>query len=81
MRFPKLKRINIDSEQELEVWLSKNADTHESYLVVTNSDNSHAKHVSKERLTEIIEQHGWKSGGAYTVGTSKLRAHLISRAK
>ena len=79
MRLPKLKRINIGSEQELEVWLSRNADKEDSFLVVTNADKTHAKHVSHERLREILHQHGWKSGGAYKVGTSSLRADLISK--
>lgn len=47
-RLPKLKRINISSELELEVWLAKNADKDESIIVVTHTDVSHRKCVSRE---------------------------------
>ncbi len=77
-RLPALKRITINSELELDVWLSKNIDAAESVLIVTHADASHRKHVSREQSAALLEKHGWTSGSGYTVGSSKLHALVIS---
>lgn len=79
-RLPKLKRITINSELELEVWLSKNADKEESVLMVTHADVSHRKYVSREQIATSLKKHGWKSGSGYTIGSSKLLAGVISKS-
>ena len=79
-RLPKLKRITINSELELEVWLSTNADKEESVLMVTHTDVSHRKHVSREQIAALLKKHGWKSGSGYTMGSSKLHAGVISKS-
>lgn len=78
-RLPALKRITINSELELDVWLSKNIDAAESVLMVTHADASHRKHVSREQSAALLEKHGWASGRGYTIGSSKLLAVEISR--
>lgn len=79
-RLPKLKRITINSGLELDVWLSKNADKEDSVMVVTHSDVSHRKYVSREQIEAVLKKHGWKSGNSYTVGSSNLRASVISKS-
>lgn len=79
-RLPKLKRININSELELEVWLSKNADQEESVMVVTHTDVTHRKYVDREQIAAILKKHGWKSGSSNIVGSSNLRADVISKS-
>jgi len=75
---PKLKRINIHSELELKVWLKKNSSQKESVMLVTHSNTSHQKHVSREQIGEMLAEHGWKAGSRYTLG-SDLLAHVISK--
>lgn len=79
-RLPKLKRISINSELELDTWLSKNSNREEPVLIVTNTDASHQKHVSREQIASLLNKHGWQSGKAYNIGTSKLLGSEISKS-
>lgn len=77
MSMPNLKRVRIFSELELSTWLDKNSG-HESVMLVTHSDASHKKHVSREQISDVLAKHGWKEGFKYTL-SSTLLGHVISR--
>ena len=78
MEFPKLKRINVCSEQELDVWLKRNTSQEESVMVVTHANSSHQKFVSREQVGQLLAEHGWKAGSRYTIG-SNLLGHVITK--
>ena len=75
---PSIKRINISSELELDTWLRKSSTQDGSVMLVTHSDASHRKHVSREQIAKVVEDHGWEAGTRYTL-SSHLLAHVISR--
>ncbi len=75
---PNLKRITINSELELRVWLKKNPNHSESIILVTHTDESHKKYVSREQVIEVLAQHGWKTDSRFTLG-SNLLGHVISK--
>ena len=79
MGIPKLKRITINSEQELDVWLARNSSQEESIMVVTHTNASHRKFVSHEQVGHVLAKHGWKAGFRYTIG-SDLLGHVITRS-
>lgn len=78
MAIPQLKRITIQAEQELDVWLARNSDHHESVMVVTRATASHRHFVSRELVAQLIASHGWKAGRCYTLGSDRL-GHVITR--
>lgn len=80
MGMPNLKRININSEQELEVWLARNANHKESVMVVTHTNTSHKKFVSCEQIGAVLIAHSWKAGQRYTLGSSDLLGHVITKS-
>jgi len=75
---PNLKRITINSELELDTWLKKNPTYKESIILVTHTNESHKKYVSREQVREILVKHGWKAGPRHNIG-SNLLGHVISR--
>ncbi len=79
MGMPNLKRININSEQELEVWLAKNSNHEESVMVVTHTNASHRKFVSREQIGEVLTTHSWKAGPRYSIG-SDLLGHVTTKS-
>lgn len=80
MGMPNLKRININSELELDVWLARNANHKESVMVVTHTNTSHQKFVSREQIEEVLAAHSWKAGRSYTFGSSDLLGHVITKS-
>lgn len=78
MGIPKLKRINVFLIQELDVWLTKNSSQEESIMVVTHTNASHRKFVSREQVGQVLAKHGWKVGSRYTIG-SDLLGHVITK--
>ena len=78
MVIPTLKRINIKSEQELDIWMARNASDVESVMVVTHTNTSHRKYVSREQINCVLARHGWKSKMRYNLG-SNLLGHVIIR--
>ncbi|MEE9334923.1 MAG: hypothetical protein V3U65_12620 [Granulosicoccaceae bacterium] len=78
MSMPKLKRINVHSEQELDVWLAKNSGQEKNILVVTHANASHRKYVSRDQVGQVLAKHGWKAGPRYTLG-SVLLGHEIKK--
>lgn len=68
MDIPNLKRINISSEQALNVWLSKPSDQ-DSVMLVTNTKTSD---VSRRQIRDALAAHGWSAGPRFT-----LNAHLL----
>jgi hypothetical protein len=78
MGIPKLKRINVYSEQELEVCLTKNSGQEKSIMVVTHTNATHQKFVSREQVGQILANHGSKTGSRYNIG-SNLLGHVITR--
>ncbi len=78
MQIPKLKRINICSELELDVWLERNTSQEDSVMVVTHTNTSHQKFVSREQVGQLLVKHGWKAGSRYNIG-SDLLGHVITK--
>lgn len=79
MGMPNLKRININSVQELEVWLARNASHEERVMVVTHTNTSHRKFVSREQIREVLTTYDWRAGRSYTLGSADLLGHVITR--
>lgn len=77
MTIPNLKRLKISSEQELRFWLSKQAGQVQSVMVVTYSEASHDRYVSRAQVAEALDAHGWVSGFSYTLN-GNLLGHVIS---
>ncbi len=78
MAIPKLKRINVSSENELDIWLANNSSQEVSTMVVTHASTSHRKFVSRERIGQLLETHGWEAGPRYTLGSGIL-GHVITK--
>ncbi len=78
MGMPDLKRITIASERELAVWLSKHAGDEERVMLVTHTNPSHRKHVSREQVGALLAESQWKAGPRYTLG-SHLLGHVITK--
>jgi hypothetical protein len=78
MSMPNLKRIKINSEQELRVWLGKQPNQEQSVMLVTFADASHGKHVTPKQISNALEDFGWAAGFKYTLH-GKLLGHVINR--
>lgn len=63
MEIPKLKRINIHSEKELDVWLTRHSSQEERVMVVTRTNAAHRKFVSREQIGQVLAKYGWKARG------------------
>lgn len=79
MKIPNIKRININSKLELDVWLNKNSDQEECVMVVTHTKSSHPKFVSREEIAEVLTKHSWNAGQRYTLGSADLLGHVINQ--
>ncbi len=80
MGMPNLKRVNINSEQELEVWLARNSNHEDCVMVVIHTKASHRKFVSREQIREVLTTHNWKAGRSYTLGSADLLGHVITKS-
>lgn len=78
MKLPKLKRVKISSKQELEVWFKRKSSQEENIMVVSHTNASHRKFVSREQIEEVVVEHGWKAGPRFTIG-SDLLGHVINK--
>lgn len=79
MAMPNLKRINIASVLELDTWLAKNSSNHESVMLVTHTNASHKKFVSRESVAEALAKHNWNADSRYTL-SSDLLGHVITKS-
>lgn len=77
-RLPNLKRITINSELELNVWLRKNPSYDDSVILVTHTNKTHKKYVSRSQVNEVLAQYGWKTDSRFNLG-SDLLGHVISK--
>lgn len=78
MMVPTLKRIKVSSEEALTSWLSQHRGAEDCVMLVTYSDASSAKHVSRERVADALAAHGWVPGARYTLNGSLL-GHVIRK--
>ena len=73
-KIPKLKRVRIYTEQDLENWVSKPAPQEETVMLVTYNEASGPKHVSREKIRDAITPYGWIGVSRHTLNT-----HLIGQ--
>ena len=78
MKIPNLKRVKISSEQELRIWLAKHPHQEECVMLVTYSNASRPKYVSREQVRDALTAHGWVAGPRYTLNAI-LMGHVISK--
>ena len=77
-RLPSLKKVTINSELELNVWLKKNINQDESVILVTHTNEAHKKYVSRSQVNEVLAKYGWKTNSRFNLG-SALLGHVISK--
>jgi hypothetical protein len=78
MTVPRLKRIRVSSEQELDNWLAKNSEMGE-VLLVTCGKKSLEKFISSEQVRATLGLHGWTAGSSYTL-KGNLVGHVAKNA-
>jgi len=78
MTIPNLKRIKVHSIPELTAWLAKQPSDAQSVMLVTYTDATHDKYVSREQLHDAIIAHGWAAGFRYTLN-GNLVGQVISK--
>ena len=77
-RLPKLKKIRISSELELDIWLKRNTNHEESVILVTHTNKAHKNYVSRRQVNEILVQYGWEANSRFNLG-SNLLGHVVSK--
>lgn len=77
-QLPSLKRVTINSELELDIWLKKNPAHEEPVMLVTHTNESHKKYLSRGQVREMLGKHGWKTESRYNIG-SNLLGHVVSK--
>ena len=74
MRVPKLKRIKVSSERELNDRLAGHSAPGQRVMLVTCNKKSPGKYLSRAQVRDALAEHGWREGPSYT-----LDGHLVGR--
>jgi hypothetical protein len=80
MHIPNLKRVKIDSDQDLRACLAQQTESTEDFMVVTVAKRSSAKHVGSAHIQEAALRQGWHPGPAYTLNGG-LRGQVFRRGR
>ena len=67
-----MKRVTIDSAQELINWLVRNEGLAGPVMPVPHADRASSKHVSRAEIQAVLQDHGWVSGQRYTLSKALL---------
>jgi hypothetical protein len=76
MTLPKLKRIKVTSERDLQNWLTKNKGHGQDVMIVTCNKTSLKKHISTVHLHRVLKETGWTAGRSYTLD-GNLVGHVV----
>lgn len=76
MTIPKLKRIKVSSQGQLQTWLAKNADCPGEVMIVTCDKTSRDKYLSTAQVEKALRDHGWSAGPRYTL-IGNLIGHVV----
>lgn len=76
MEIPKLKRVTVSSERELNAWLAGQSAATGAHMLVTHCNPSSPKHVSRAQVRDALCAHGWCAGRRFTL-TKSLVGHVI----
>ncbi len=79
MIMPKLKRIKVSSQHQLQNWLAANSGDELEVMIVTCNEKSQDKHVSREDVHDALARHGWAAGPRFTL-KSNLVGQVISHS-
>lgn len=79
MHIPKLKRVKVSSEDELRNWLAKNAELRQDVMIVTCNMKSRDKHISSNRVRELVREKGWNVGRSYTLSLVACEMSVLGK--
>lgn len=80
MSIPNLKRVKLNSEQELINWLAKTNGPMPDVMLVTCNSKSHDKYLTTEQVRQAIVDRGYRAGRRYTLN-GNLVGHVVSRGE
>lgn len=75
---PNVKRIKIQSVEELQTWLMKNTQSAQAMMLVTYNKKSDAHYIERDVMIDALAQHGWQSTRSYTLN-AHLLGHVVQR--
>jgi len=78
MQKPNLKRVKVNSEQELRQWLARNNNQADDVMVVTVASRRGPNHLSRDHIAASLSEFGWRADRAYTLNGG-LHGQVIHR--
>lgn len=76
---PSLKRVKVETRQELETWLTRNAGGSEDVMIVTRGKRSSDTTLSRQDVRQALQDASWRAGRSYTLN-GNLVGHIAHRA-
>lgn len=74
-----LERVQIDTNQALWEWLSKEYESDKSYLLVTWKKSNKDKYVSREEVLDALLAYGWIDGRRYVLDENQTMQLVCKR--